>query len=331
MKKLGIFFTTRNNYDMLEDWLKTTDYEGFEVLNIDEDSTSEQKTLGKEICEKYNVKYMDREKRGFLNNVTTAYNYFKKLDIHWGFWLHHDCYPLTDKFFNKLNTLIVTNPLIEKFGLVGFNTYHTRPSIARYKSGLRSKEFLARAPLEPGDNWYRNPRDWFRTKADVNSSKFDKPFSVQTPAAFGLAFNLKLYEQVIEVTDDYHMMNTIDEIGFQFMYNNIYNLSIPYLHLAHEDEKKRDFNIPRVSSKHHEANNSGKYDSKEFNTDNKFFGKWGVSVLYDRWGIDYDNPRETFDLVKDNYKDTLLWDYYHHNPEQGPLKSFPEIVYEEDK
>ena len=65
MKKLGIFFTTRNNYDMLEDWLKTTDYEGFEVLNIDEDSTPEQKTLGKQICEKYNIKYLDRDKRGF--------------------------------------------------------------------------------------------------------------------------------------------------------------------------------------------------------------------------------------------------------------------------
>ena len=54
MKKLGIFFTTRNNYVMLEDWLKTVDYEGFEILNIDEDSTDEQKIFGKKICEQYN-------------------------------------------------------------------------------------------------------------------------------------------------------------------------------------------------------------------------------------------------------------------------------------
>ena len=101
MKKLGIFFTTRNNYVMLEDWLKTVDYEGFEILNIDEDSTDEQKIFGKKICEQYNVKYIDREKRGFINNVATAHKYFKSLDIHWGFWLHHDCYPLTDKFFDK--------------------------------------------------------------------------------------------------------------------------------------------------------------------------------------------------------------------------------------
>ena len=74
MKKLGIFFTTRNNYAMLEDWLKTVDCEGFEILNIDEDSTDEQKSFGKKICEKYNVKYIDREKRVFINNVATAYN-----------------------------------------------------------------------------------------------------------------------------------------------------------------------------------------------------------------------------------------------------------------
>lgn len=330
MRKLGIFFTTRNNYEMLEDWLKNVDYEGFEVLNIDEDSTTEQKALGKKVCDNYGIKYLDRDKRGFLNNVITAYEYFKTKNIHWGFWLHHDCYPLTNKFFDKLNKLICSEKL-EEFGLVGFNTYHRRPSVAKYKKGIISKEFLARSPLEPGGNWYRNPRVWGGVKADLLSDKFEKPFAVEIPAAFGLAFNLKLYEEKIEVTDDYHMMNTMDEIGFQFLYQNIYNVSIPYLHLAHEDEKKREFDVPQVSSKHHEANKSGKYDSEEFNTDNKFFGKWGLSVLYDRWGIDYDNARETFELVKNQYKDTLLWDFYHHNPENGPLKTFPEIEYEEDK
>ena len=67
MRKLGIFFTTRNNYEMLEDWLKNVDYEGFEVLNIDEDSTTEQKALGKKVCDNCGIKYLDRDKRGFLN------------------------------------------------------------------------------------------------------------------------------------------------------------------------------------------------------------------------------------------------------------------------
>ena len=332
MKKLGIFFTTRNNYAMLEDWLKTVDCEGFEILNIDEDSTDEQKSFGKKICEKYNVKYMDREKRGFINNVATAYNYFKSLDIHWGFWSHHDCYPLTDKFFDKVNKIILSEK-VEEFGMMGFNTYHKRMHVARYKNGVRGeKEFLGRAPLEPGDNWYRNKKTWFKCRPDLESPEWDKPFAVEIPAAFGVAFNLKLYNEVIELTDDYHMMNSLDEVVFQFLYNNIYNISIPYLYLAHEDEKKAEFDLPVVSSKHHKANPKGEdYNSKHFDHDDKFFGKWGLSVLYKRWGIDYDNARDTFELVKDNYKGTLLWDFYNHDPINGPLKSFPDIEYEEDK
>lgn len=330
MKKLGIFFTTRNNYEMLEDWLKTVDYEGFHILNIDEDSDEKAKEFGKEICKKYGVTYMDREKRGFLNNVDTAYKYFKSLDIHWGFWLHHDCYPLTDKFFTKLNKVILSEQL-EQFGLVGFNTYHRRPNVVKYKNGGRSKEFLARSPLEPGDNWYRNKDTWHKCIADLESVEWDKPFAVEIPAAFGIAINLKLYDEVIELTDDYHMMNSFDEIGFQFMYNNTYNISLPYLHLAHEDEKKLEFDIPAVSSRHHKANQQGNYKPEHFNDDDKFFGKWGLSVLYDRWGIDYDNARESFELVKDNYEGTLLWEFYHHNPINGPLKSFSDIEYEEDR
>ena len=74
-----------------------------------------------------------------------------------------------------------------------------------------------------------------------------------------------------------------------------------------------------------------KYEKDKFDVDNKFFGKWGLSVVYDRWGIDVDNGRESFELVKHNYKDTLMYEFYNHDPINGPLKSFPEIIYEEDR
>ena len=80
MKKLGILFTTRNNYELFDDWFEKASTEGFEVLSIDEDSTEENKKIGKDLCEKHGVKYLDREKRGFINNVTTAQKYFKTLN-----------------------------------------------------------------------------------------------------------------------------------------------------------------------------------------------------------------------------------------------------------
>ena len=78
MKKIGILFTSRNNYDMLDKWLTEHDYENFDVLNIDEDSSVDEKSLGKKICEKHKIQYMDREERGMLNNIDTSQRYFSE-------------------------------------------------------------------------------------------------------------------------------------------------------------------------------------------------------------------------------------------------------------
>ena len=43
MNKIGILFTTRNNYSMLDNWLNNINYEECPVLNIDENSTEEEK------------------------------------------------------------------------------------------------------------------------------------------------------------------------------------------------------------------------------------------------------------------------------------------------
>ena len=46
MKNLGILFTSRNNYSLLDEWLNRVDWDGFEILNIDEDSSkTERKTF----------------------------------------------------------------------------------------------------------------------------------------------------------------------------------------------------------------------------------------------------------------------------------------------
>ena len=311
MKKIGIFFTTRNNYNMFENWLETVDYEGFNILNIDEDSTEENKKIGKDLCEKHGVKYLDREKRGFINNVTTAQKYFKTLDINWGFWSHHDCWPLTDKFFTKLNNLIVSEKLNE-FGMVGFNTYHRRNTITKYESGGRELEFTARAPLEPGDNWYRNKRQWGNCRPDLSSGKFDKPFAIES-VGFGVLLSFDMWEKHIEVTDDFVFYMSTDDIAFQFLYHNVYNLCIPYLTLGHAFQSKGNFGIPISSPK-------GTDQERDH-----FFGEesdqQAISNLIERWGWDY-RDINTFEPIKEHFKGTLFWEFYHHDPINGPLRSF---------
>ena len=76
--KTGILFTSRNNYDLLDYWLNKVNTENLFILNIDEDSTPENKIKGKQVCEKHNVTYLDREDRGMQNNLTTACTIFNQ-------------------------------------------------------------------------------------------------------------------------------------------------------------------------------------------------------------------------------------------------------------
>tara|TARA_Y100001937_G_scaffold51072_1_gene71072 strand:- start:1117 stop:2100 length:984 start_codon:yes stop_codon:yes gene_type:complete len=327
VKKLAILFTSRNNYDLLDKWLSEVDWNGFEVLNIDEDSEHLEVQKGKSICKKHNITYMDRDKRGLLNNITTAMEYYQDSDVDWVIWFQHDCFPLTPNFFDRVNKVMSAGDL-DDFGCVGFNTFHKVNGL--YEKGDRSLHYVARAPLEPGDNWYRNHKQWSNTRVRLQTDSFKKPFSVEIPAAFCVALNLTMWGKYITPIDDYHFMNVFDEIGFQYLNQNIHNVVLPYLHIGHEPERKIEINIPKVSSKAHKANQRGKYVKEHFDHDDKYFGKWGLSVFENRWGVDYDNARPSFEKVKDRYEGTLLIDFYNHDPIKGPLKSF-DIEYEEDR
>ena len=61
---LIIYVSSRNNYDMLEgEVLKNIDREGFELINIDDKSSEEEITKGKNICQKHGIVFLE-------NNLT---------------------------------------------------------------------------------------------------------------------------------------------------------------------------------------------------------------------------------------------------------------------
>ena len=58
---IGILVTSRNNYEFMRQfWSKRINNRSYEVLNIDEDSSDEQKKLGKDICKNHGFAYLDR-------------------------------------------------------------------------------------------------------------------------------------------------------------------------------------------------------------------------------------------------------------------------------
>jgi hypothetical protein len=312
MEKVGILFTSRNNYQLLETWLNTVDVENFSVLNIDEDSDKDIKEHGKQICEKYNVTYMDREERGMLNNLVTASNYYKPKGVEWILWFQHDCYPFTDNFFTELNKTLSSGKYNE-FGDLGFNGHQAKASMHQLRIGNQELDVTERAPLEPGDYWYRNKKYWGNSRPDYSNFEFQKPFAVESVAWYSAMVNIDMYLEHIIPTDDLHFFHTWDDIAFQYLYKNIYNVCLPSFDVIHDKDHKVSLGFP-VSSAYRNTEHSAERDH--------LYGKWGhLEVWKERWGWDY-NDREGFARVEENYKDTLLSKFYNHDPANGPLKSF---------
>ena len=70
LKSVGIFLISKNNYEFLDKyWSENFNYEGYEVLNIDEGSSDEQRELGRRMCEERGIIYLDRREPGLHNNV----------------------------------------------------------------------------------------------------------------------------------------------------------------------------------------------------------------------------------------------------------------------
>ena len=311
MKNIGIVFTSRNNYELLDNWMTIVDVENFSILNIDEDSSEDNKKLGREICKKHNITYMDREERGMQWNMKSASEYFKQKDIEWLLWFQHDCYPKTKDFFSKLDEYLKNHDLTE-FGTIGFNILHDWHDIQDWNGDDTPLRTTARTPLEIGDMYYRHHEYWPKTRVRYDE-KFNKPFAVESIMWVVALVNIKQYEKHIKPTSDYQFFHAWDDICFQFLYNNVYNIVLPHFCLAHEQALKPKFGVPKSSPNGDE------------NVRDHFYGKWGhLEVRKKRWGFDWEYPDSvnSFKLVRENYKDTLINDFYEHDPLNGPLRSF---------
>jgi hypothetical protein len=293
-KKLGIFLVSKNNYPLLDVWANRVNTDGYNVLNIDEDSTPEQKKLGEEVCSRYGIHYMDREKKGLQNNIQSACNYFEKLGIEWIIAFQHDCYPIGSDFFSKFEDKLKTGKL-DNFGVIGFDVFHDG-----------EWNLLSRTPIQypPHDMWVR-----YRP-SDPIPHYYKEPHSVESVCWTSSAINIKQFNKYIIPTSDYQMFHAWDDIAFQFLYNNIHNLVIPEFRMSHEQVVKEKFDIP-IKSPH--------ADEKQRE---HFWGHFNHHDVWEqRWGFRYDT-RSSFEKIKNNYKDTLLYAFYYHNQSSGPLKIF---------
>jgi len=318
MKSVGIFLISKNNYDFLDKyWEKNFPYKGFEVLNVDEGSSPEEQEKGKAICKKYGFVYMDREDPGLHSNVELACKYFKEKGIKFLTWWQHDCWPYDEKFMNKINNLCDSGKL-DAFGSFGFNGLATDvvnnhgTGIKQLSRGNNFLGILGRSCLSDRP-WYVGKNAKIKPLAEID--KFHCPFAIESVAWFAIGLNIDLFFKHIKVNKEYGFHLAWDDICYQFLKNNVYNIALPEFYIIHRPDLKPLLGIPK---------NSAKYTR---NKNNNFFFEQSnqLDVWKSSWGWDWIN-RKSFESVKEKYKDTLLFEFYNHDLDDGPLKTFSEVI-----
>jgi len=316
MHSIGILITSRNNYSMMDKiWAKRINNREYPVLNIDEDSSNDQKKLGRDICKKYKFTYIDREKRGILHNIDSAIRFFGE-KVKYIVWFQTDCWPLQEDFFFNFEKLVDSGQLND-FGTVGFNSlaenileqHNYDKMIKKLKKNKMPIGVLARSPLEACDGWYCGVKSR-RIKRPINGELFTNPFAIEIVAWFGAAINVEKYK-TIDIEHPFEWSHSWDDICCQFLKQDIYNVALPSFYIDHRTDLKPQCGLPLRAAR------------LAYKGDDTYHSLVGFTEKEWKkvWGFEYDN-RKTFEKVKDKYKDTLLHRFYYHNPQNGPYKTF---------
>ena len=313
-----IYCSSRNNYEMLEnEILKNVNFEGFDFVNIDDNSVEEQILIGRKICEKNNITFLKNKGRGLSCGLQTVMDHANNSKKNYKFvvWLTHDCYPITSNFFSKLSNLIDLNHL-DKFGCIGFNTVwkkficSEKDFISKNLEG-RFCAVMGRAVLTPvpGAGWYR-PTDF-----TMSWNEWGKNIAVESIVDMLMMFNIEKYNQNIECDDVFHHFCWGDDICLQFLKNNVPNVTLSNFYVYHDQELKAKYNIPTNSYRAAKSGNTYHFCSHDRHYEH-WFKKWGFERA---WQTKINVLPEE---VKEKYKDTLLAEFINHDFKKGPVKHY---------
>lgn len=312
---LIIYVSSKNNYDMLEkEVIPNLKFDGCEFINVDDNSAHHEKEKGKKICEENNIIFLENKSKGVQMATQTLIDFINKNrpECKWIMCFQHDIIPITKGFVHKFSDMIKTGNL-DEIGSAGFNVLDK----GKYCKDLYQKwrighhDVLGMVGLAHLSVMDRKKR-WMGVRHGEMHKDFQKPFAVEIPQWTTYAINVKLWNKCIKPTDSYAFHLWAPDIAFQFLKNNIYNITIPELYLLNQQELKAKYNIA-VNSAH------GAKNGDEFH-----FGFYHQAHVYfkNKWGWDYDHTSTTLENAIPLHKGTLIEEFFNHNIEEGPLKTF---------
>ncbi|MBT7623556.1 MAG: hypothetical protein HN595_03410 [Flavobacteriaceae bacterium] len=315
INNLIVYVSSRNNYDMLENEVfKNINLEGFEFINVDDCSEPEEQKKGKEICRKRGIVFLENKSRGVQMATQTLIDFINKnrKSCKWIICFQHDNYPISKNFFETISKHIKDKSL-DRFGLLGFNNLdfgsYTLFSYYKYLLGFNSLGMIGMLHLTKYENkggMWLCPRKQFKI---LNNKKWKKPFIIEFPMWASIGINVNHWNSFVKPSTNYHFHLWLPDVAMQLNEKNKPCLVIPSLYCFNNQNLKKKYGISWNSATSSKAGNSfhfGKYSNFQY---------WEK-----RWGWDFNNPRESFDLSR--YKDTLFEKFYNHDLNKGPLKNF---------
>jgi len=259
--------------------------------------------------------------------------------------MHHDAYPMLKDTLFQLNDILSNSKKIKDFGVVGFNIYHDQFDLNKFDVDKPKLMTTARTSLELGNGYY-NTR--VESRVDYHQFQF-KPFAVESVMWSTALINYYQFNKYITIDVEFNFFHSWDDVAFQFLSNNIYNIVIPSLSFGHDQSLKVKHNLP-ISS-----------PNGEIEEVQKLYGRGDhLSIWKDKWGFDYSVSKCLFGgdsfinkggrinkiitvisklinydfssslktVARRKYKNqygkdkNLLDDFYGHDPKNGPLKYF---------
>lgn len=332
-----ILFTSKNNYDLLENWIKEySNYNIPEIINLDLGSSPFHYKKGKEICCTNQIEFIEANRTEFQDNIKQIFTHLKKSNCYYLLYLHQDCFPIEKETFKKIDNYIVNNDL-SKYGCIGFNNYHDLEIKHLNKASLELMS-TSRCVLQKGNGYYmKYPRG-----SRANYSMFNKGsvFCVENVFWSSLLLSSSSFERYINVDLRFNFFLSPDDMAYQFLSKGIYNIVIPDIHFIHDQSVKTKYGIPKDSP-------IGKKKDVE-----AMYGKLeGIHEIWSKkWNFDYD-PQKAIPFFNNRYikhlalkicpkfysnfetkarksykisknKNKLFTDFYNHDPIKGPLKYF---------
>lgn len=337
--KYSIVFISKNDYNLLENWLKIEFTPNFpSIINLDIGSNENQKIIGLDICSKYNIEFLQTARTEMQINIQEIIEKSERLkSIDFLLYLHTDCFTIDPNTYCLINNLIENNDL-RKFGCIGFNIYHDEEI-----KKINSKNQLmttGRGCLQKGNGWYNS-------KNPINSQQGnDKVFAVESVMWCAALLNKKTYIDKIKPDKDFNFFHAFDDIAYQFMINNIYNIVIPQIRLKHDQSVKEKLGYNKKSPIGNSKDVIKKYGRIDHHLIwyQKYGFHWNLQkqalfprvpiiykilskltrIIYEKWYLNMDTVarKEFIKSQSANYK--ILKEFY-HSPKSKLVKIFDEI------